>query len=149
MIKLAIGLAMAAVSVPGPSEEQAVLQVTNEMFAALSARDDARMLALTVPEGGATALVEEGSGGVRLHHFTWPEFAAHLPHDSTRIEERLLDHLVRMDGDVAVIWARFDVHVNGRLFSCGTDHFDLVRSDGHWRVLNLTWNQRREGCGNG
>jgi hypothetical protein len=146
MIQLMIGLALAAAPASVPSEQAAALAAAEAMLATLRTKDNARMLALTVPEGGATAVVEEAGKPPRLHHFTWPEFVAHLPKDQL-VEERLLDHLVRVDGDVAMVWGRFQVHVDGKLFSCGTDHFDLVRTDGSWRVLNITWNQRREGCG--
>jgi len=42
---------------------------------------------------------------------------------------------------------RYDVTVDGKFLHCGTDHFDLVRVEGRWRILNITWNQRKEGCG--
>lgn len=141
----ALFLAVALAASPAPaarSDEAAVLAVAKEALATLKTKDGARLLSLTVPEGGATAVAEG-----KVHHFTWAEFVDHLPKDQSVIDERLLDHLVRVDGDVAMIWGRYDIHVNGKFLHCGTDHFDLIRTEGRWRILNITWNQRKQGCG--
>ncbi|HEU0097324.1 MAG TPA: nuclear transport factor 2 family protein [Allosphingosinicella sp.] len=136
-------LAMILAAAPVPAaDEAAVLAVAEEMLGTLKSKDSAKMLALTLPEGGATAV---GEG--KLHHFSWAQFVEHLPKDpNVVVEERLFDPLVRVDGDVAVVWGRYDVSVNGKFLHCGTDHFDMVRTGGKWRILNITWNQVTEGC---
>jgi hypothetical protein len=30
--------------------------------------------------------------------------------------------------------------------NCGFDHFDLVREEGAWKVINLTFSSRTAGC---
>ena len=45
-----------------------------------------------------------------------------------------------------MIWSRYEFEIDGRFSHCGIDHVDLVRIDGRWRVLNLTWTQQTEGC---
>jgi sugar lactone lactonase YvrE len=60
--------------------------------------------------------------------------------------EALVNPKVRVAGDIAMIWSDYTFTINGELSHCGTDHFDLVRQDGVWRVLNLTWTTRYDGC---
>ena len=40
----------------------------------------------------------------------------------------------------------FVVRVNGKVSNCGVDHFDLVRENGTWKVMNLTFSSRLTGC---
>ena len=142
MIGLMIGLALAA----APTDEAAALAAANQLLGRLTGKDPAQMAALTLPEGGATAIAAGPDGKPVLRHFTWTDFFAHLPKDKPVVEEHMRDPLVRVDGDVAVVWGRYDVTVDGKFLHCGTDHFDLVRVDGRWRILNVTWNQRTMGC---
>jgi hypothetical protein len=128
-------------------ERKEALAAANQLLGRLTGKDPAAMAALTLPEGGATAVAQGKDGKPELRHFTWAEFFAHLPKDKPVVEEHMRDPLVRVDGDVAMVWGRYEVRVDGKFLHCGTDHFDLVRVGGKWRILNITWNQRKQGCG--
>jgi hypothetical protein len=142
MIGLAIALAAAQMPVQASPDEAAVLATANRLLGRLTGKDPAEMQALTMPEGGATAVADG-----RVRHFTWAEFFAHLPKDKPVVEEHMRSPMVRVDGDVAMVWGRYEVSVDGKFLHCGTDHFDLVRLGGKWRILNITWNQTTVGCG--
>jgi hypothetical protein len=55
----------------------------------------------------------------------------------TQIEERIHDPLVRIDNDLAMVWAPFDFLVYGKVDHCGTDLFNLVRTDGKWLIASV------------
>ncbi len=56
---------------------------------------------------------------------------------TTQIEERIHDPMVRIDRDLAVVWAPFEFLVNGKVDHCGTDLFDLIRTDGKWFIASI------------
>jgi len=144
---IAATLALVLAAAPAPSaDEAAALAAANQLLGRLTGKDPAAMQALTLPEGGATAVATGKDGKQVVRHFTWAEFFAHLPKDKPVVEEHMIAPLVRVDGDVGVVWGRYTVTVDGNFLHCGTDHFDLVRVDGKWRILNITWNQVKEGC---
>jgi hypothetical protein len=126
------------------ADRAAVLAVVDRLFAALGRRDRAALLAEVVPEGRATANLLGASR--RVITSAWPEFADRLAGGTERLAERLVEPHVHVAGDIAMIWSRYEFDIDGRFSHCGIDHFDLVRMDGRWRVLNLTWTQQREGC---
>ena len=64
---------------------------------------------------------------------------------TTHIEERIHDPLVRIDNDLAVVWAPFDFLIDGRVDHCGTDLFNLVRKDGRWLIASVA-DTGRKGC---
>lgn len=125
-------------------DQRAVLAVAERMLASLTAKDKAALLAEVVPEGRATASVMEPSR--RVMSIAWPAFADHLAQIPGRPVERLIEPHVHVAGDIAMIWSRYEFEIDGRFTHCGIDHFDLVRQDGRWRVLNLTWTQQTQGC---
>ena len=145
---LGLILAVAAAAAPAPSvDEAAALATANQLLGRLTGKDPAAMAALTLPEGGATAVAAGKDGKQVVRHFTWAEFFAHLPKDKPVVEEHMWAPLVRVDGDIAMVWGRYEVTVDGKFLHCGTDHFDLVRVEGKWRILNISWNQKTTGCG--
>jgi hypothetical protein len=146
MIGMLLGLAAAVAPVPS-GEEAAVLATANRLLGRLTGKDPAAMQALTLPEGGATAVSTGKDGKQVVRHFTWADFFSHLPKDKPVVEEHMRDPQVRVDGDLAMVWGRYEVTVDGKFLHCGSDHFDLVRVDGKWRILNVTWNQTTQGCG--
>lgn len=132
---------------PPASEEGSVMVPINKLLAALETSDGAAILTVTRPEGGATAALERPDGKRAVRHLSWADFAAGLKPDGVRYQERIFDPAIEIDGDVAYVWARYTVLKNGAVDHCGYDLFDLVREQGSWKILNVTWSQRTTGCG--
>src|ERR1700692_1138514 len=115
----AAGLATRAVA--QSAEEQAVLAPIHAMFDGMSKRDAAAIKAPTLP-GGAMVLMRDGTPT----QMTFEAFAERVGNPGkAQIEERIHDPLVRIDNDLAVVWAPFDFLVDGKVDHCGTDLFTL------------------------
>ena len=127
-------------------EAAAVMTPVNALLGALERDDGAAVLAATLPEGVVTATRTGPDGKAQRRTLGWAAFAAGLKSDGKRIVERLGDPAIEVDGDVAMVWAPYTVTVDGALSHCGYDLFDLVRSDGRWKVLNVTYSHRTTGC---
>jgi ketosteroid isomerase-like protein len=130
----------------GQAERRAVLAVSDQLFAALASKDRSALLAAVVPEGRATATFTTPGGERRVESESWTEFADRLALASVQLRERLIDPHVHVEGDIAMIWSRYEFEIDGRFSHCGIDHFDLVRIEGRWRILNLTWTKQQQGC---
>ncbi len=131
---------------PPPAAEAAVLQPVNALFAALAARDSAAILAQGVEGGNATSIAENADGTRTVTHWNWAGFAAHIKPGPERYEERLTDPAIEIDGDIAMVWSPYLFSIDGKVHHCGVDHFDLIRQNGAWKVLNITWSSRTTGC---
>ena len=118
---------------PAPAEEQAVLAPVNEMFDGMAKRD-AAAIKKPLMAGGTLVLMRDGKP-VRM---TFEEFADRVGKPGTTIiQERIHDPLVRIDHDLAVVWAPFEFLVDGNVDHCGTDLFNLVRVDGKWIIASV------------
>ena len=115
------------------AEEQAVLAPIHAMFDGMSKRDAAAIKAPTLP-GGTMVLMRDG----KPSQMTFEAFAERVGKPgTTQIEERIHNPLVRIDNDLAVVWAPFDFLVDGKVDHCGTDLFNLVRVDGRWIIASV------------
>ena len=143
--QLSSGRLPPAQPIPPPDFETAnVLAPIQQLFAAFEAGDSGAMLRLVYPDGRVTATGQRASGtGVR--QMSWTEFAQRV-NPAGRFSERISDPAVEIDGDAAMVWAPFVVRVGGKVANCGYDHFDLVRDNGVWKVMNLTFSSRTTGC---
>ena len=128
------------------ADTQAVLATVTRLLGALESSDRAAILAVTRPDGGATAALERPDGARRVRHLSWAEFAGSFTPGPDRFNEAISDPAVEVDGDIAMVWAPYMARKNGAVTHCGYDHFDLVRENGGWKVLNITWSQRTTGC---
>ena len=115
------------------AEEQAVLAPIHAMFDGMSKRDAAAIKGPTLP-GGTMVLMRDG----KPTQMTFEAFAERVGKPGkAQIEERIHDPLVRIDNDLAVVWAPFDFLVDGKVDHCGTDLFNLVRVDGKWVIASV------------
>ena len=121
-------------------EEQAVLAPVQAMFDGMAKRDAAAIKEPLLP-GGTMVLMRDG----KPTQMTFDAFAERVGKPgTTHIEERIHDPLVRIDNDLAMVWAPFDFLVDGKVDHCGTDLFNLVRKDGKWLIASVADTGRKD-----
>jgi ketosteroid isomerase-like protein len=130
---------------PPTGDEQAVLAPVNALLAAFDRGDSAAVLRLVYSDGRVTATGTRGLSGSGLRQQSWAEFVTRIKPDAT-FQETIGEPAIEVDGDAAMVWAPYVVRVGGKIMNCGFDHFDLVRDNGAWRVMNLTFSSRIVGC---
>src|SRR5262245_48671662 len=121
-------------------EEQAVLAPINAMFDGMSQRDAVAIKKPLLP-GGTMVLMRDG----KPTQMTFDAFADLVGKPGkAHIEERIHDPLVRIDNDLAVVWAPFEFLVDGKVDHCGTDLFNPGRSDGKWLIASIADTGRKD-----
>ena len=124
--------------------DKAVLVSLEAMFDGMAHRDAAAIKAPWLP-GGILTLVVEGS----LSQITVENFANRVATSgTTHIEERMHDPEVRIDHDLAVVWAPFNFFIDGRLVHCGRDLFSLNEKNGKWQIVALAATTRTDCAAN-
>ncbi len=145
-LALSLQAAPAGAVDPASPEGAAVLAPVNALFAALAARDGQAILPHVDQEGRVTVVVQRLDGQIRVSSPTWTEFAAGLTPGPERFEEVMPNPTVAIDGNIAVVWGRYAFRIDGQTSHCGVDHFDLIRRNDAWTIVNLTWSQSATGC---
>jgi len=128
---------------PAATDDQAVLAPIHEMFDAMAKHDAAAFKKPLLP-GGSLTLMRNGKP-VQL---TFDAFTDIIAKPSPApIEERIHNPLVRIDNDLAVVWAPFDFLVDGKVDHCGTDLFNLVKVEGKWLIASVADTGRKDCSG--
>lgn len=122
-------------------EQAAVLAPVQTMFDGMAKYDQGAMRATVQPEG-SVALLRKG----KVVRMTLGEFIDRIKPGKDAIEERIHDPLVRVDGDLAMVWTPYEFLVNGKVKHCGTDLVHLVKMDGRWLIAGIADNSRDD-CG--
>jgi hypothetical protein len=122
------------------AEQQAVMAPITQMFDGMEKRD-AAMIKKPLLSGGTMVLMRDG----KPTQMTFEDFADRVGKPgTTHIQERIHDPLVRVDHDLAVVWAPFEFLVDGKVDHCGTDLFNVVRMDGKWVIASVADTGRKD-----
>ncbi len=125
-------------------DEAAVLVPVQAMFDGMAHRDAAAIKAAWLP-GGVLVVVQSGVLSQLTVEF-WANRVA--TSGTTHIEERIHDPEVRIDHDLAVVWAPFNFYIDGKLDHCGRDLFNLNQKNGKWQIVGLAATTRTDCAAN-
>jgi len=136
---------LATVVAPGfaaTPEEDAVLAPIQAFFNGMAKRDAAAIKEPTLP-GGVMVLMRDG----KPSQMTFDQFAERVGKPGkTQIEERIHDPFIKIDNDLAVVWAPFEFLSDGKVDHCGTDLFNMVKKEGKWTIASVADTGRKD-CG--
>ncbi len=140
-------LTLLTVNVFGQGDEQAVKQVIDQLFKGMKTADTAviRSTFYETPILQTVLVDKEGHTRVVTEPLDSFLLAVSTPHTEV-YDERVVFDMVKVDGDLAMVWAPYQFYL-GNIFShCGVDTFQLVRWEGRWKILYLADTRRRLNC---
>jgi hypothetical protein len=140
-------LALAALARSGSAEEAEVMRPVRAIVAGVAAHDSAMLAAQLRPDADVTIVAVRPDGSPAIRHLTAAEFSASIKPGPERLEPRLAQPVIRIDGDIAMVWTPYLFVRDGKLDHCGANHFDLIREAGAWKIQNVTWSTRTAHCG--
>lgn len=127
-----IGGSSAAVQ-PGNPEREAVMKTLQAFFDTMTARDVEGARAVLQPQGRFHAMrIRDGKPDV--HPFANEEYFADLQASKQTMRERIWNPEIRIHGLIATIVAPYDFWIDGKFSHCGTDAFDLIKTEDGWKI---------------
>jgi hypothetical protein len=154
-MKRLVGLLLLALSgcAVGPSatsaaphpDEAAILAVVDRVMLAIGNHDYDAQKELFVAEGTTfiQRITPEATGAVR--RLANADLMKPGANDDPFIE-RYWSPAVLVRGDIAMVWAPYELRDNGAVRHCGIDALDMVRIDGVWKVGNLMSTMEPAAC---
>jgi Putative lumazine-binding len=124
------------------ADDQTPIAVVQRLFAAMTTHDAAAARALFLPEAMLFSVRADGTANA-MPHDRWVErMGASKDAWLERIwEPKQLEH-----GSVAIVWAEFDFHLNGKFSHCGIDSFSLLKTASGWKIASISDTHETTGC---
>ena len=142
---LAAGLVVAAPGAaqdpapPSPgSEEEAVLEVIQDLFDAMAERDTARAAEILHPEGQFFRIPVPFEGDVPEPN-SHQSFVENLAGPGPDLLERMEHAEALVHRGIASAWTPYDFYADGEFSHCGVNAFTLVRGDAGWRITGIVY----------
>ena len=61
-------------------------------------------------------------------------------------DEQVVFESVKIDGQLAMVWAPYKFYFEGKFSHCGVDSFQLVFVNGQWKIQYLVDTRRKQPC---
>lgn len=125
------------------ADQLAVLESVQALFDVLETKD---------AEAGARAALAnstfvsvDGEGDEqRLGSFTYSQWLAGISTQTSHLREYFVgEPVVLIEGDVAVVWGRYVLEIDGEVSHRGVDAFNLVRTPAGWKIVGGAYSMLR------
>ena len=129
------------------TETAAIKQTVNTLFDAMRKGDSTLlrsvfskdMILQSVSdnkEGKAVLSTEKADGFVK---------AIGTPHSAV-YDERITFGDIKIDGDLASVWAPYKFYLGDKFSHCGVDVFSLMKTAGGWKIIYIVDTRRKDNC---
>ena len=121
------------------SDEDAAVAVVNKLFAGMKAKDAEQIKSVFSPEGQLVAIDKprDGNGISKTRVLTGEAFATMIAgNKGADYIEVMPSPEARVTGDLSVVSGRYTFHLGEKLSHCGTNTFNLVRTETGWKIAN-------------
>jgi hypothetical protein len=146
-------VAMLVLTAPTTAQNPAqdAVAVVRRLFDAMRAQDTAAMRTTLAATARLVATGTNQQGQPTVRAVPIDGWLRSVGGARARPDERIYEPEVRVDQNLATVWTRYDFFVGENFSHCGYDAFQLVRTGGQWRIVQIADTQRRgvERCAQG
>ncbi len=137
-------LAACLLSVAGAASEDPAgpAATVQRLFDAMSSHNAEAARSLFTPEAALIAVRADGTAAVTPHE----QWLSRLTASKDQWLERMWNPKVLEHGSLAVVWADYDFHLNGKFSHCGVDSVDLLKTANGWKISGLSFTRETSGC---
>ncbi len=128
-----------------PSPDVAVRATITRLFDGMRTADSATVRT-TFATGARFANVDAGKTPAAISFETPDRWLSGVAKSNKRWDERVSDVQVRVDGNIAQVWAPYTFYLDGKIRHCGVDAVELLLDATGWKITQLSDTRRTEGC---
>ncbi len=126
--------------------EVSVKATVNNLFIAMKSAD-AKALQQTFADSAILQTIVDKNGKANVETEAVQGFATSIGKiEKGDADERIVFDVIKIDDDLALVWAPYQFYWKGVFSHCGVDSFQLVRINGVWKIQYLIDTRRKEKC---
>jgi hypothetical protein len=140
-----MGLVAVGQTAAAQQQDAEVMKVVTTLFDGMKAKDTTKMRSVFAPGARLmTAAVRNGAPAVSTTPIDG--WIASIGRATASIEEKTFSPEVRVDGNLATVWTRYEFWANGARSHCGYDSIQLALLPDGWKIIHLA-DSHRTNCG--
>jgi hypothetical protein len=89
---------------------------------------------------------ETRAGQPTLHAASVDAWLGAVGRATVELDERIWDPRVETDDNLATVWVKYELLVDGKFSHCGVNALQMVRGASGWRILQIADTHRRDNC---
>ena len=129
------------------NDEAAVKQAINKLFEGMKKADTAMIRATFSLQSILQTIIKDKGGKVLIETEPLDSFLVAVAKPHLEIyDERITFDVIKIDGELAMVWAPYKFYLGNKFSHCGVDSFQLVKINGEWKIQYLIDTRRRQGC---
>ena len=128
-------------------DEKAIKNLIENLFESMQKHDSTMIRACFHPSARMQVIAENRKTGIveittqkTIDNFV--KSIGSLP-ASSQIEEKALNSEIRIDGQLATAWTKYEFYRNEKISHCGIDAFQFYKTLEGWKILTLTYNIKK------
>ena len=140
-------LTIVAVNAFAQTDEAGAKSAIDNLFSGMKKNDTALIRSAFVANPILQTILRNKEGKVEIMSEPLDSFLLSISHPHTEVyDERITFDAIRIDADLAMVWAPYKFYLGDKFSHCGVDSFQLVKQNGIWKILYLVDTRRRQNC---
>jgi hypothetical protein len=133
---------VALLCLPVSAAELGPLAIAQQLFDAMARHDAVAANQLFIPGATLTSVNPDG----KPSSLPFEKWTSIMGASKDTWLERIWKPVVMEHGEVAVVWAEYDFHLNGKFSHCGVDSFSLIKTASGWKISGISDTRETTGC---
>ncbi len=126
--------------------EKAIKAVINNFFAGLENGDTTLLKSTCTESPVMQTFTANKEGKMQVYTEDFDEFVRFVGTPSKdKYKEEIEFEAIHAEKSLASVWTPYKFYVNGKVSHCGTNSFQLVKTDAGWKIQYII-DTRRRGC---
>jgi hypothetical protein len=128
-------------------EWAAVKEPIQQLFDGMRAGDSSAVRNAFLPGAGMYTAVKDKEGKPELHQGSLDRFVDYVGNvEQGAMDEQIWSYDIRVDGLLATAWTTYTFFHNNELSHCGTNAFELFKTDSGWKISHITDTRNTDDC---
>lgn len=133
-------------ALPAQKDEKAIKAVIQQFFEAMEKGDTSALLATCMPDPVFQTYMKDKEGNMQVYTENFADFVRFVGNPGEdRFKEKFEFEAVHSEVALASVWTPYTFYLNGKISHCGTNSFQLVKTNLGWKIQYII-DTRRRGC---
>jgi hypothetical protein len=147
MIRTVLLLLLCTTTLQAQKEEKAIKEVINRFFEGMEKGDTALLLSTCTKEPVLQTYMANREGQMTVFTEPFSEFVAFVGGEhKDKFKEVVTFEAIHVESSLASVWTPYTFYLNDKISHCGTNSFQLVKTDGGWKIQYILDTRRKTGC---